>query len=150
LLFQFGLEQRTAEVGTFLALGFTPRQVRRLLLLEGGALALLGGIAGALAGSGYARAMVRGLTTVWRDAVASAALSYHATLGTMLLGIAASVIVGLLTIGLVLRKQAERPAHELLAEGGDLESQISNLKSQRGQLARWIALGSLLSALGTV
>src|SRR5262249_1814737 len=93
LLFQFGLEQRTTEVGTLLALGFTPKQVRRLLLWEGGALALLGGVIGAFAGTGYARAMVHGLTTVWRDAVASSTLSYHATPSTLLLGVAASTIV---------------------------------------------------------
>ena len=30
LLFQFGLEQRSMETGTLLALGFTPPRVRRL------------------------------------------------------------------------------------------------------------------------
>src|SRR5437899_12589197 len=34
LLFQFGIEQRAAEIGTLLALGFTPKLVRRLLLLR--------------------------------------------------------------------------------------------------------------------
>src|SRR5207245_6409168 len=53
LLFQFGLEQRAAEVGTLLALGFPAGQVRRLLLLEGSALALVGGIVGVLGGLGY-------------------------------------------------------------------------------------------------
>ena len=42
LLFQLGLEQRAAEVGILLALGLTPKQVRRLLLVEGAALALAG------------------------------------------------------------------------------------------------------------
>ena len=50
LLFQFGLEQRASEVGTLLAVGFTPKQVRRLLLAEAAALALLGGILGAIGG----------------------------------------------------------------------------------------------------
>ena len=40
LLFQFGVEQRATEVGTLLALGFTPQQVRRLFLLEGAGLAV--------------------------------------------------------------------------------------------------------------
>jgi putative ABC transport system permease protein len=35
MLFQFGLEQRASEIGTLLALGFTPKQVRKLLLREG-------------------------------------------------------------------------------------------------------------------
>src|SRR5204862_6046563 len=46
LLFEFSLEQRATEVGTFLASGFTPSQVRRLLLSEGLALAFIGGLAG--------------------------------------------------------------------------------------------------------
>src|SRR5207249_9116783 len=58
LLFQFGLEQRAAEVGTLLALGFTAKQVRRLFLGEGAVLALAGGILGTLGGLGYARAML--------------------------------------------------------------------------------------------
>src|SRR4029077_16502099 len=63
LLFQFGLEQRTTEVGTLLALGFTPRQVRWLLLGEGTALAFVGGLQGVVAGIAYARTMLVGLTT---------------------------------------------------------------------------------------
>ena len=45
MLFQFGLEQRTPEIGTLLALGFTPKQVRKLLLREGVALAFTGDVA---------------------------------------------------------------------------------------------------------
>src|SRR5262249_38458460 len=40
LLFALGVEQRAEEVGTLLAVGWTPRRVQRLLLAEGGALAL--------------------------------------------------------------------------------------------------------------
>src|SRR4029079_12593065 len=65
LLFQFALEQRAAEVGTLLAVGFTPRQVRRLLLLEGISLAVVGGLLGVLGGIGYAKAMLWGLRTLW-------------------------------------------------------------------------------------
>src|SRR5260370_21077428 len=64
LLFQFGLEQRVSEIGTLLALGFAPKQVRRLFLLEGSALAMLGGVIGALGGLGYAKAMIWALTTL--------------------------------------------------------------------------------------
>ena len=36
LLFRLGIERRAANVGLLLATGFSPRQVRRLLLAEGG------------------------------------------------------------------------------------------------------------------
>lgn len=115
LLFQFGLEQRLGEIGTLLALGFTPGRVRRLWLAEGAVLAGLGALLGTAGGVLYARAMIRGLNTVWRDAVAGAALDFHATPGSLAAGFLASALVGLLVIALALRRQVKRPARELLA-----------------------------------
>ena len=125
LLFQFGIEQRATEVGTLLALGFTPWQVRRLLLGEGGGLALLGGLIGVAGGVWYARAMLHGLSTIWRSAVGTSALQYHARPATLLIGAVAGVAVAWLTIWLALRKQAQQPARELLAEGGEFQTSNS-------------------------
>jgi len=122
LLFQFMVEQRATEVGTLLALGFTPRQVRRLLLCEGAVIALAGGLLGAWGGLGYARAMLRGLTTVWSDAVAGAGLEFHASTTTLVLGALAGMAVAWLTMWLALRRQAQQPAYALLAQGAELES----------------------------
>ena len=124
LLFQFGVEQRATEVGTLLALGFTPKQVRRLFLLEGAGLSLLGSLLGAAGGVWYARAMLHALSTVWRDAVGTSDLNFHAEPATLVGGIVGSVLVAVFTLWLALRKQARRPARELLAGGG--EEVISN------------------------
>jgi ABC-type antimicrobial peptide transport system permease subunit len=150
LLFQFGIEQRTNEVGTLLALGFTPARVRNLLLGEGVAIAFLGGVIGALGGVGYAQAMLYGLATLWRDAVGTSALRFHATPLTLVIGLFASVAVSVLTIWIVLRRQAGRPASELLADGADLNVERSTLNVQRSKLSRRIALGSGIAALGMI
>jgi putative ABC transport system permease protein len=149
LLFQFGLEQRAREIGTFLALGFTPKQVRRLLLWEGAALALAGGVLGAVGGLGFAAAMIWGLKTVWRDAVGESALQFHASLTTLLVGILASTVVATLTIWLTVRKKARQPAAMLLAgESGNLKSEIRNPKEGRNPKSEvrsrgvWIAIGA--------
>ena len=92
LLFQFGLEQRAAEVGTLLALGFTPRQVRRLFLAEGAMLALGGSVLGALGGLAYAKAMLWGLATVWRSAVGPSTLEFYATPVTLVIGTFAGTV----------------------------------------------------------
>jgi ABC-type antimicrobial peptide transport system permease subunit len=144
LLFQFGLEQRAAEVGTLLALGFTPKRVRRLFLLEGAMLALCGGLLGALGGIAYAKAMLWGLSTVWRSAVGPSTLQFHATPATLLIGIFSSTIVALLTIWLTLRKQARQPARELLA--GEFQIPRSKVQSR----GTWIAVGSGVAAAATV
>jgi ABC-type antimicrobial peptide transport system permease subunit len=150
LLFQFGLEQRATEVGTLLALGFPPSQVRRLLLFEGTALALLGGAAGVLGGIGYARAVLHGLRTLWRDAVGTSALHYHATPQTLAIGASAGVVVSAITIALVLRRQARRPARELLAEGADAEFQMSNSRPAGRSRGAVVAIAASLAALAII
>ena len=67
--------------------------MRSLLLGEGVALAFLGGVIGALGGLAYAKAMLHGLTTIWRDAVGASALSFHFTAQTLVIGLFASVVV---------------------------------------------------------
>jgi ABC-type antimicrobial peptide transport system permease subunit len=144
LLFQFGLEQRAAEVGTLLALGFSPKQVRRLFLREGAMLALAGSFLGVLGGLGYAKAMLWGLATVWRSAVGPFTLQFHATAATLVIGACAGTVVALLTIWLTLRRQARQPARELLA--GEVSSPWSVVHGP----AAWIALASGLAAAAIV
>ncbi len=119
LLFQFGLEQRAAEIGTLLALGFPARRVRRIFLLEGAALAFVGSVIGVAGGIFYAHAMLHGLTTVWRSATNTSALTFHAAPVTILIGLISGTLVAVITIWFVLRKQARQPVRALLA--GDLE-----------------------------
>lgn len=150
LLFQFGVEQRATEVGTLLALGWTPGQVRRLLLAEGGALALAGGLAGMWGGTGYARLMLLGLSGIWRDAVQTSALRYHAEPGTLALGGVAAVLVAWLTLGFALRRQARQPARELLAEGALETGPPGDERRARGRVARIVAIVTGLGALAWV
>jgi putative ABC transport system permease protein len=149
LMFQFSIEQRLAEVGTLLALGFTPARVRRLLLGEGITVAFVGGLIGIAGGVAYAKAMLYGLTTLWRDAVGTSALQFHATPATLIIGLFASVVVCAITIWIVLRKQARRSARELLAEGAELNIQYS-MPNARGSVARWIAIGFGGAALAMI
>lgn len=142
LLFQFGLEQRTTEVGTLLALGFPPKRVRRLFLAEGTLVAFVGGLLGVIGGIAYANLMLRGLTTIWRDAVGTSALQFHATPTTLVMGLFASVAVCAITVWFALRKEARRPARELLSEGAEVEVQGSKSKVKSLNRARWLALGS--------
>jgi ABC-type lipoprotein release transport system permease subunit len=150
LLFQFSIEQRATEVGTFLALGFTPQAVRRMFLLEGLALSVFGTILGALGGAGYARAMLRGLSTVWRDAVGTGALGYHATAQTLAVGAVASVFIAAFTLWLALRGQGRQPAHALLAHGAEAGEPDRWRGPARRSRAGWVAAVSFVAAAGTI
>jgi len=149
LIFVFGVEKRSEQVGMLLAVGFPTRLVRRLLFIEGGILALLGALAGTAAGLLYTRAMIYGLATIWHVAVSGSSIQFYAKLSTLLTGALAAMAVSLITIWLTLRKQVSRPAHELLV--GELKWQfVKATPVTRGRISLWIAAISSVSAAGLV
>lgn len=117
LLFRFSLEQRGVEIGILLALGFTPKQVRKSLLFEGALIALLASIIGVAGGILYAKAMLWALSTIWRQAIGSASLGYFASGWTLGFSLLSGTLIAFFTIWWALRKEGRRPARELLAEG---------------------------------
>lgn len=148
LLFRFSLEQRSSEMGILLALGFAPRQVRALLLSEGALLSLLGGAIGMVGGMGYARAMLYGLSTLWRSAVGTSMLIYDARLATLLIGALSSVVLAILTVFLSVRREAKRPARALLQETSGSEFESTTLAHGKGRGAFWLGVGLFLPAVG--
>lgn len=145
MLFQFGLEQRAPEIGTLLALGFTPKQVRKLLLREGVALAFIGGVVGAVGGIFFAKAMLHGLNTSWNEAVGGISLNFHVTGQTLAIGLFASVVVSAITLWLALRKFVKREPRELLAgEIGETQSPAQSLR------ANLLAVAALVAGLALV
>lgn len=115
LLFRFSLERRTEEVGILLAAGWPQKQIRRMLLGEGAALAFCGGVIGTVLGIGYAAGILFCLTTIWKSATQTSALALHVSGATVLEGALASVFIAIITIWSTLRKQARQAARELLA-----------------------------------
>jgi ABC-type antimicrobial peptide transport system permease subunit len=158
LLFTFSVEQRREEIGVLLALGFSPGRVQWLLLSEGCMLALMATAAGAAAGVLYTRALVRGLATVWRGAVADTALQFHAEPATLAVGAGAGFVAAALTIALVTWRQARAPARELLAgeaiaeTGGGRKRRATGRESPFGFLSRLLSPISctLLTAIGAL
>jgi len=118
LLFVFNIERRTAEAGLLLALGFTRGRVRRLLFMEGVAVAVCGTFFGAVAGTLYTRLALHGLSTVWKQAIAAMEFHYHAEPWTLAVGTASSLAAALLAMWFAARSHARRTPSDLLAGGG--------------------------------
>jgi putative ABC transport system permease protein len=149
LLFHFGLERRATEIGLLLAVGWRPAQVRRLLLLEGTAIAAVGGVLGVAGGILYARAILFGLTTLWRAAVAESPLQFHVTGQTLAVGGISGILISTVVIWLAVRGQAKRPARELLEQGNELERALAGARRRR-RWDGWVAIASGLVALALV
>jgi ABC-type antimicrobial peptide transport system permease subunit len=155
LLWALGISQRTAEIGTLLALGLSPRLVGRLLLWESAVVVLLGTAAGAGLALVYTKLMLWGLATIWRPAGGGMAFSLHASATALAGGVAAAAAMALAAAWLALARQIKRRPHELLG-GGDAEVAAPHV-SWRGVLLSVLSavaapaiVVTMLAALATV
>jgi putative ABC transport system permease protein len=115
LFFRLGLEQRAREVGLYWALGYSHREVRGLLLREGGGLALLGSLVGMAGALLYAALMMYGLRTWWVGAVGTSLLQLSVSAGSLLIGGGAGVAMAVVVIAVTLRSLGRRSPRRLLA-----------------------------------
>ncbi len=147
MLFRFSLEQRAGELGTLLALGWAPRQVRRLYGWEGLVLALLGNGLGAGLGVLYGVGVVYALNTIWRAAVGGTPLQFAATGGTVVGGMLAGIAIAAGTLWWTLRQALHRPARELLNEGLSAATAVNGRATPRAVM-KWVVALLFLSAVG--
>lgn len=146
LLFSLGIEQRAREIGLLRALGFPLPSVRRRLVLEGAAVAIVGAIAGLGGAVLYARLMLLGLTTIWLPAVGSPLLFLHVRAGALAAGFAAAVVVALLTMTATLRRLGRVSPPRLLS-GSFLAASEAVARRTRRAAAVSVISGSLAALL---
>ncbi|MCE5241039.1 ABC transporter permease [bacterium] len=141
MLVSLGVERRARQIGLLLAIGLTPRRVRRLLLGEGLILNLGGVILGLPVGVLYAAGLLEAMGAFWRAALGDApALWLHVAPTDLLYAALGGLLVGVVTILLALRSLGRlEPMH--LWQGGPGLSPAS-----RRLAARLVALVVMLAA----
>jgi hypothetical protein len=115
LLFQLGVEQRSGEIGTLLAVGFTAKRVRNIAQAEAMLVAFIGALGGMGAGIGYARIMIHGMTTWWVAATVTPFLQLHVTWTSLVVGLLVGVAIAMLTMRGTLKRLVRCPVVRLLA-----------------------------------
>lgn len=146
LLFRLGVERRSREIGTLLAVGHSPGSVRRTLLAEGAVLAACGcliGIPGAVA---YSALMIYGLNTWWSGAVGTSLLGLHVQAADLIAGGAFASAIMLGSIWLALRRLVRLSPRALLA--GNVEPVAGTADRERkARRLRRLAIGAGVAAV---
>ena len=146
LLFVFGIESRAEQIGMLIAVGFSSKVLRRLLLIEGTILAILGVLVGAAAGLIYTKIMIYGLATLWRAVVSGSRIYFYAETSTLLQAALGAVAISVFAIWLTLRKQVSRPARELLS-GGLQQQFFTNKRVSKGKIVLYVASAAVIGAI---
>jgi ABC-type lipoprotein release transport system permease subunit len=147
MLFAFGVERRSEEIGILAAQGFRPMHLRLLFVAEGFALAVIGSFFGMMLATFYTRALIYGLGRYWKDAVAGSAIYYHAETTTFAVGVVASIACAVATLTIAVWRLTRRPARELL-ELDLTQSSTTTARKRPGWMAWSLAAGGGAVALG--
>lgn len=113
-LFLFGVEARASELGLLGALGLRAKRVRRLVLGEVALVAAVGAVLGAPLGILYTRLVLRGLDSLWAEAVARTPIEFHATPTSVALGAALALSSSLAAAAFAVRGLRRHSALQLL------------------------------------
>jgi ABC-type lipoprotein release transport system permease subunit len=130
LLFRLGLERRTREVGLLLAVGFTAKQVRRVLLIESACVLGVGGAIGAAAAVGYAAVMLHGLRTWWHGAIGTQFLTLHVQPESVAIGLAIAIGIALVAVWFGMRGIERSSVRGMLA--GSIDVSLPPSRSEKG------------------
>ncbi|MBE7497704.1 MAG: ABC transporter permease [Verrucomicrobiaceae bacterium] len=128
LLFLFTLERRASQIGLLLAIGWTPKSVRRALLLEAGVIAVGGVLLGILGGRLYTQLALDGLSGAWSGAAKGLPLVFEASPVTQIAASIGTLLVVLLTLWWAGWKLFSAPARSLI--DGSITVDFSGLGSR--------------------
>ena len=122
LVFVFGIEQRSSQIGLLLAMGFTRSRVRRFFLIEALILSIAGAAFGLLGGYVYTRLALYGMSSVWQEAAAGMEFTYSLRAETLLISFVITILVALMVVWFSSRRVTAIHPSTLISGGDDLST----------------------------
>lgn len=129
MIFSVHTHTRLTETGILSAIGLRKGQIVWILFAEAAIIVVLAGILGSIAGIGYNRLLLLGLSTLWQDSVRTSALEMHTHFMTLLTGAMAGIVMALLALLFVLYRNLKNPLIVLL-QGSKIRSYYRRKKSR--------------------
>ncbi len=134
LLLQYNLQKRQNQIRLFASLGFSQQLIHRIVMGEAALIIVLGSLVGLAISLAYTRLVFAGLNRIWYDIVRTDVLELHFETLTLLYGLAASILLGLLVVYLGTGKIIRQNIQTIGA---------TKTKSHQGRQAGLIGWGAL-------
>ena len=152
LFLRLSLETRQSQAGVLRAAGYPLASIRRLFLMEGAAIAVVGAVIGVGLAVGWAALMMTGLRTWWVGAVGTTALNLHVDAAALAIGAAGGVVAALVAVALTVRSASRTTPRALITGAADSATVGTASRAARiAAIALVLALAlSGLSAAGTI
>jgi ABC-type lipoprotein release transport system permease subunit len=108
LLFHLNLANRIRQAGTMATWGYSKRLISRIYMIEGGLIAILGGLPGILLAIAYTHFVFRMLERVWYDIVRTTILEISLQTSTLVTGFVSCLLISWLAIFFILRRNLRK------------------------------------------
>lgn len=145
LLFRLSLDRRAEEVGVLIASGLRLRTIRRLLLIEGCVVALLGGLVGTGAAILYGDILLGQLRVWWPGGLDASTLQLFVTPLSLTIGYLAAFVVSGLTIAWAVRALGKMTPRALIQ--GQTTDEMSQTPGGRPRKSLWVLGIGLVGAI---
>lgn len=146
MLLRLGLTERTKQLGTMMATGWTPQRTRSVMMGEGIITSGVGAILGLVGGWLYAWCVLWALRTAWVGAVTVPFLTFHYTIASLVIGAVAGFATAIATLWITTRWLAKVNAQRLLS-GGDIDVASTSASDAKSSKIPWVARGTAVLAL---
>ena len=152
LLFGLSLDHRRQQFGTLLALGFTPANVRRLAMWEGGLVSFAGATLGILGGVVFTRLILWLLATVWSSAGGGMSFVYAPGWKSLVFGALAIHILAKIVLWFSSRRLGKIEPARLLSGAESYETPLPKRKPRPfwKYVSFWLIILGVLGALGNL
>ena len=154
MLLRLGLTERTEQMGTMMAMGWTPSRTRVAMMGEGVITSGLGAILGTVGGIAYGWCVLWALKTTWVGAVTVPFLTFHYSITSLVIGAVAGFATAMVTLWVTTRWLTKVSAQRLLG-GGDVNIVSKSVTDTKATRIPWMsrglaALALLLGCFGAV
>jgi putative ABC transport system permease protein len=113
LLFRLNIKKRETEIGNYVALGFSKREIRTIFIVENLMISIAGGLFGLFLAVLYNRLVFVGLNKMWFDIVRTTVLEINIVPATLLFGFLISVVISTTANFFSLNKMLKKPVVQI-------------------------------------
>ncbi len=144
LLHSLNTEIRSSESGILAGLGYSFRKILQLRFAESAVVIILGGIIGAIIGIAYNYLLIKGLNSVWNNAVRANMLEVNIKFSTLLIGCFSGICIALISIFVVTNRKLKTSVASLIK---GLPNNIASSSMWNINLSKIITYVGILGAL---
>ena len=143
MLFAINIQNRSGEIAALKSLGYTQKQIKKLIFSESAFITLLGGLPGILLGIAYAQLLNLGLADNFSGAIAGFKLRLFISSKTLAIGYVATALVVLIAIYLKTNGLVKRTVKQAFTANLD----FSSPKTSKAGISFYTSIILLITAI---